>query len=37
LVSFVGLEPKEAMDDNAGVHTVYTGGAYDSNLIIPVI
>lgn len=37
VVLFEGGELKEPVDDNVGKHTVYTGGSYDSHLIIPVI
>lgn len=34
---FPGPGPQEPTDDNVGLHTIYTGGLHDSNLIIPVI
>lgn len=34
---FEALKRKEPEDENEGVHVVYTGGPYDSCLILPVI
>ena len=31
------MKPKQADDENVGRHYVYTGGNYDSSLILPVV